>query len=133
VVGGVPGGDVDLPPPPPPPPAPPKVVAAAALEPLRIAGVKEIVPDLDTKAQISADHRERVIATLKLCVDVDGSVFKVTPLKSSGYGAYDARLVAEIKNWKYRPFVVDGKAVPVCTAATFIYSQHDTPSGSAAP
>jgi hypothetical protein len=25
--------------------------------------------------------------------------------------------------WKYRPFMVNGKAVPVCTAVTFIYTQ----------
>ena len=25
--------------------------------------------------------------------------------------------------WKYSPYMVNGKAVPVCTAVTFIYSQ----------
>ena len=25
--------------------------------------------------------------------------------------------------WRYRPYNVNGKAVPVCTAVTFIYSQ----------
>jgi hypothetical protein len=82
---------------------------------------------------MAADHRARVIASLKVCVAVDGTVSKVTLLRSSQYGAYDAKLAAEINNWKYNPFVVNGKAIPVCTAVTFIYSQDDTPSGSAAP
>jgi hypothetical protein len=130
---GVEGGP--LPPLPPPPPAPlaPQIVPPAALEKLRISGVKQIEPDLETKAQISADHRDRVVASLKLCVAVDGIVSAVSLLKSSQYDAYDAKLAADIKNWKYKPFLVNGKAVPVCTAVTFIYSQHDTPSGSAAP
>ena len=25
--------------------------------------------------------------------------------------------------WRYKPYLVNGKAVPVCTAVTFIYSQ----------
>jgi hypothetical protein len=28
-----------------------------------------------------------------------------------------------MRNWRYKPYLVNGKAVPVCTAVTFIYSQ----------
>jgi hypothetical protein len=28
-----------------------------------------------------------------------------------------------MKGWSYRPYLLNGKAVPVCTAVKFIYSQ----------
>ena len=42
---------------------------------------------------------------------------------SSGFPAYDQKIQREMRNWKYRPFMVNGKAAPVCTAVTFIYQQ----------
>jgi hypothetical protein len=36
---------------------------------------------------------------------------------------YDAKIMREMRRWAYRPYTVNGKAVPVCTAATFIYAQ----------
>ena len=46
-------------------------------------------------------------------------------LKSTGFSAYDQTIQSTIRGtWRYRPFLVNGKAAPVCTAVTFIYSQH---------
>jgi TonB family protein len=67
-------------------------------------------------------HQVAVHAVIKLCVDATGKVARVILLKSSGYPAYDEKIVTETKGWKYKPYVVDGKPVPVCTALTFIYS-----------
>ena len=45
-------------------------------------------------------------------------------LKSSGFPSYDAKIKNKMQNeWKYKPYAVNGRAVPVCTAVTFIYSQ----------
>ena len=44
-------------------------------------------------------------------------------LKSSGYPAYDRKIELKMKQWKFKPFLVGGAAVPVCTSATFIYNQ----------
>jgi hypothetical protein len=45
-------------------------------------------------------------------------------LRSSGFAAYDEKIQATIRrDWRYRPFLVNGKATPVCTAFRFIYSQ----------
>jgi hypothetical protein len=39
--------------------------------------------------------------------------------------AYDRKLVHDLREGsRYRPFVVDGVPSPVCTAVTFIYTQH---------
>jgi protein TonB len=142
--GGVEGGDVDgvyggviggvaegwregegpaAPPPPPPPPAPPQNVAPSMLEAQRIAGDKNIQPDDATKIEILRSGKERLVASWKLCISATGDVASANLLKSSGFPAYDEKMRAGIKTWRYRPYQVNGKPAPVCTAVTFIYSQ----------
>lgn len=127
VEGGVVGGYVLAPPPPPPPPPPsagaPRNVPPALLEGSRIAGEKNIVPDDPDKVQITRSGKGRLIGSWKLCVSDAGDVSEVKLLKSSGFPGYDRKLETEMWNWRYRPFLVNGKPVPVCTAITFIYSQ----------
>jgi len=60
---------------------------------------------------------------VKICLSEKGSVKSVSVLKASAYPKYDAKIVKEMKSWKYRPFLVDGKATPVCSAITMIYVQ----------
>ncbi len=128
VAGGVVGGVVGAPPPPPPPPpppAPPQLVPPTALEASRIAGEKLISPDDVTKTEINRSGKDRVVGTFKLCITVDGAIQNVTMMKSTGFATYDTKIQGTIRSsWRYRPFNVNGKAVPVCTAVTFIYSQH---------
>lgn len=114
------------PPPPPPPPspaAPPQTVPPTLLEGARISGNKIIVPDDATKEQILQSGQQRIIASFKLCLDPQGNVASVSKLKSSGFPDYDAKITSQMQQWRYRPYQVDGKPVPVCTAVTFIYTQ----------
>jgi hypothetical protein len=107
----------------PPSPMPAQLVPPTVLEALRLSGAKAIPPDAATQAQIQRDHRDRIVASLKLCVDATGAVGDVTLVKSSGYPAYDTELHDTIATtWRYSPYLVLGKPVPVCTAVTFIYS-----------
>lgn len=131
VAGGVVGGDMNgvlgappPPPPPPPPPTPPQNVPPTLLEGSRIAGEKQIVPDDVTKTEIARSGKDRIIGSFKLCLTVAGSIGNVTQLKSTGFPAYDGKILTKMRNeWRYRPYMVNGKAVPVCTAVTFIYTQ----------
>jgi hypothetical protein len=111
------------PPPPPPPPAPPNTVSPTVLEGIRISGEKNILPDDATKDEILRSKKTRVIGAFKLCVDATGKVDDVKLIKSTGYGAYDRKLEAGMWTWVYKPYLVNGKAVKVCTAVTFIYGQ----------
>jgi hypothetical protein len=115
LVGGAP------PPPPPPPPPTPQTVPPAQLEALRIAGSKTIVPAPDTRADMISAGKTRVVASYKLCIDDKGTVSTANTLKSSGFPAYDRKINAEIRQWLFKPYKLNGRAVPVCTAATFIY------------
>lgn len=134
VTGGVPGGVIGgvlgasgtgAPPPPPPPPAAPKIVLQHVLEQSRIFGEKRIVPAEATKLRIKRDDNSQVIVSMKMCIRANGTVSRVTTMKSSGYTSYDAKIRGKMRQWRYRPFRVNGKAVPVCTSVTFIYRQTD--------
>ncbi len=127
VVGGVVGGVIGAPPPPPPPPpppAPPKIVPPTLLEGQRIAGNKHIVPNEVTKTEIMRSGKNRIIGSFKLCITVGGAIKSITQLKSTGFVKYDNKIKLEMRQWRYRPYLVNGRAVPVCTAVTFVYSQH---------
>jgi hypothetical protein len=117
LMGGVVGGsiDIDL-------IAPPTNVPPTLLETHRISGNKQIVPDADTQLEILRSGKDKVVGSYKMCLTVDGTVSVVSQLKSTGFSAYDGRIIGEMKTWKYRPYEVNGRAAPVCTAVTFIYS-----------
>lgn len=122
-VGGVIGGVVNAPPPPPPPPPKVETVTPQALEAQRISGDKNIVPDSVTATEIKRSGKTRIVIPVKLCVNEGGRVKSVNILKPSGFGNYDAKIKREMQAWRYRPFMVNGKAAPVCTAITLIYVQ----------
>ena len=124
VVGGVQGAPPP-PPPPPPPPAPPQNVPPTMLEGQRIAGEKMIRPNDVTKTEIQRSGKSRVVGSFKICLTVDGAPSSVITLgKGTGFPSYDAKILSEMRQWRYRPYMVNGKAVPVCTAVTFIYTQN---------
>jgi TonB-like protein len=124
--GGVAGGEVggvvgELENGPPPPPPPPQLVPPAVIEGQRIAGDREIPPDDEDKLVMVAARQEKATATLKLCVGSHGAAEKVELLRSSNLPRYDAKLLREMRLWRFRPFLINGKAVPVCTSVTFIF------------
>jgi serine/threonine protein kinase len=113
-----------LPPPVPAPPAAPQNVAPTALDANRVSGERDILPDDITKAEIGRSGKERLVATYKLCINPEGAISTVSQLVSTGFPAYDTKILDTIRTkWRYRPFMVNGKAAAVCTAVRFIYSQ----------
>lgn len=98
----------------------PKIVPQVALEAQRVSGEKDIQPPNDVATTISRSGKG-VVGVVKMCLSSGGSVQKLNVLKSTGYPAYDAKIKSKMNEWKYRPFMVNGKAVPVCTSVTFIY------------
>lgn len=91
----------------------PAVIAPSRLEVFRIAGEKMILPD-----DLGFSRR----ATVKFCVDESGRVTTVAVLQASGDDRYDAKVMATVHHWAYRPVVVDGQPTAVCSAITFIYN-----------
>ena len=103
--------------------APPQNVPPTLLEGQRIAGERNIVPDDVTKVEIQRSGKTKVIGSYKLCIDPNGTVTNVAQLKSTGFTAYDQKIKTAMQGWRYRPYMVNGKQVSVCTAITFIYTQ----------
>jgi TonB family protein len=96
-------------------------VAPDALESLRVGTRADPVPDESDAQAMAHGTRPVLIANVKLCVDAAGEPSSVTMLRSSGFLDYDAKLRAAVRTWRYRPFVVDGNARPVCTDVAFRY------------
>jgi serine/threonine protein kinase len=102
----------------------PQIVPPNALDANRIAGEKSIVPDETTMNAIGRAGTDKVISSYKVCITAEGTISTVSQLRSTGFPAYDAKIQTTIRrDWRFRPFVMNGKPTPVCTALRFIYSQ----------
>ena len=107
------------------PPAPARSVASVALDANRIAGDKNIVPDDATQTEMRRRGSDKAIGAFKLCLAASGDIGSVSLIKSTGFAEYDWKIQTTIRNkWRYKPFLVNGQASPVCTAVRFVYSQH---------
>jgi hypothetical protein len=99
-------------------------VAPTTLDANRVAGDPTIVPDETTQIEIKQRGFDRVLGTYKVCLNASGEPTLVTLLKSTGFVAYDQKITRTIRSqWRYRPYLVDGRPSPVCTAVRFIYTQ----------
>jgi len=113
---------------PPPPsrqprrPSPKSIVPVLALMNLRTAGTTDIHPSPADRSAMHSDGITRGVGIYKLCVSELGSINSVATLKSMRYADFDARIVAAIRGWHFKPYVVDGDAYAVCAAVTFVYS-----------
>ena len=95
-------------------------VAPSRLEELRIAGDKTITPPDEIKALAPGSIK----SSFKFCVAETGEVSDVKVLQPSPYRTYDEDVIRKMQRWKFRPYLEDGKAIAVCSAIAFIYSQH---------
>ncbi len=105
------------------PPARPKIVSANMIAGSRLSGTARILPPERVKVQIANDDKQRVVGAMIMCLNTRGGVSKVRVVKSTGYNAYDQKILRKMRQWRYRPYKVNGTSVPVCTSITFIYRQ----------
>jgi hypothetical protein len=95
-------------------------VPQRVLEARRIRGNPVIQPD-PADAVVMAIEDLGAVPVVKMCLDEKGNVAEATLLKSSCFAGYDAKILSQIRGWKYRPFLVDDRPTPVCTSVVFIY------------
>lgn len=90
---------------------------------VRVDGDAAIQPDAPTAAAMVAAGRTRVISSWAVVIDSGGWVQEVAAITSTGFLAYDARLAAGIRSWRFQPFEdEDGMAIPVATTYTFVWT-----------
>jgi TonB family protein len=97
-------------------------VAPTVLQGLRISGETQVHAPDTVKTTMLRDGRERTVGVLKLCIAVDGGISSVSVVGSTKYEAYDAKLVAAARAWRYKPYTVNGTPMPVCGMVTFVYT-----------
>lgn len=107
----------------PSPATPPQIVPPSVFAANQLSGDKNIFPDDETKVAIMRAGTAQLLIPVKVCVDRVGKVATTTVLKSSGFPAYDDKLVRGIRGWTYTPFTIDGAVVPVCSIVQFMYRQ----------
>lgn len=102
-------------------PTPARRVPRAARDARRIEGKTQITPTYAVQKAMRLAGRAELRGAFKVCIADDGVVQSVTPLLLTGSLSYDRVLERNVSTWLYRPFEVDGKPTPVCTAVTLIY------------
>jgi hypothetical protein len=93
------------------------------LEGKRTFGNKAIAPDDETKTEIQRLGSPILEGSFRICLDATGAIESILPLRSTGIAAYDRKLLAGMRTWRYSAYKIDDQGVPVCTAVTFIYKQ----------
>jgi TonB family protein len=88
---------------------------------LRLSGNEQIYPPEITRVEMLHQGKDAVQATVQVCVSAGGTVDNVRLLKATGFRDYDEVLTREIREWKYKPYLVDGKKSPMCTVSIIIY------------
>jgi TonB family protein len=103
---------------------PPKVaiVPPALMTSIRISGDTQIHPSDTDKTMMMRDGTSRTVGVLKVCVATGGQVSSVSIVNSTKYSQYDARLVAGVRDWRYRPYLVENRPTPFCGMVTFVYA-----------
>jgi len=126
VVGGIPGGivtnsgggTIGLPPPPPPPPPPGPASAAANVNRVTaevaqsnlLTRVEAVYPPAARTARVQG------IVVLQFQISIEGRVQNASVVSS--IPLLDTAALDAVRQWTYKPFVLNGQTIPVITTAT---------------
>src|SRR5262249_3003196 len=99
------------------PSAPVKIPYSAYVSSRRISGEEPRIPPA-LRSQIEAGS-----ALARICVTTDGRVENVTVLRATT-GLEDSLRTA-IRTWRYKPFQLQGRAVPACFDMPFAFKRAD--------
>jgi protein TonB len=114
VEGGVPGG---IPQKAPPPKAPkkPVYVRRQVVEKLKLKGEMPQYLPMAKRAGVQG------IIIVRLCLWNNGTVNRKLTKILKGIPLLDDEVLKKVRTWRYRPYKVDGKAVPVCFPVKFVF------------
>jgi TonB family protein len=105
-----------------PQPRPNPMVAPTVLQGLRISGETQLHPDTVTQNQMMREGATSVRGVVQVCIATDGRVASTTMVAPTKFKAYDATLLSAVRDWRYRPYLLNGAPVPACSTVTFIYT-----------
>jgi len=105
----------------PSPPGGPVQLSHSELEALREWPRPDLVPDDDDVQAMLRAGRPYVFAMARMCIDRAGAPAGVELVERSGVASYDAKLVATMRTWRYRPLTRDGVASEACAPVPVMY------------
>jgi TonB family protein len=85
---------------------------------------------LDAQAKTADDGY--LYSWIKVCADAEGNVTSTHVRETSSLDANDVFLAA-IKDWKLKPFVIGGHAVPICSTILMTYPSSKRPEKEVMP
>jgi hypothetical protein len=119
-------------------------ISGEALEALRSAGHRDGPLDDKTVAEILSETSTDVVTPdgpdgnaitmtwLKVCIDVNGDVTSADPYLTTSSSA-EVAFTAAAKAWKFRPFTVRDRAIPVCAMSRLVYPPGTGPQPEVIP
>ncbi len=105
---------VDVPPPPPPEPTP-QPITILVTEPEKLVFVQPAYPEVARRAGVSGT------VILQIVIDPHGTVADVTVLRGAAMGL-TAAAVHAVRQWRYRPTLVNGRPVTAQVVITVHFS-----------
>ncbi|HVV88412.1 MAG TPA: hypothetical protein VHE35_35460 [Kofleriaceae bacterium] len=101
----------------------PVVIAPDKVPATWLSGDKNVFPADDVKDEIQRSSTHELHIAVMVCVDETGRPAQVSLLAPSGFTGYDLDIVNAVAAWRYQPYMVDGRVVPVCGLVDFGYRQ----------
>ena len=89
----------------------------------RVSGMTQVMPDDGDKVRLQRSGGDELVGAFWYCFDTTGTVIDVGTVEATGLPGYDAKIVAAIRAWKFRPYVLDGVPRKGCSAVNFVYHQ----------
>lgn len=89
----------------------------------RIHGTTRIVPTNHIKRRLQRAGITRVVALMRLCLDVTGRPRSVRVILPTGIAEYERLLIRRMRSWEYTPLIIDGQPTPTCQVVVYIYKQ----------
>jgi hypothetical protein len=90
----------------------------------QISGDTNIPASAATRTCMHRYHLDGLQGTVALCVDERGLVSASTMNRPSDCDEYNQQLLHAVRDWHYRPYLVDGRATAVCSTVEFMYANH---------
>jgi protein TonB len=103
----------------------PQAVPITAVEKQLIAGVREPPLPADAKQLMYKQGIKSPVIMIKLCINASGAPTSVDLVKGSGFADADQNVISHVRDWRFKPYTVNGQPVPVCTAIMFRYNIGD--------
>lgn len=99
-----------------------RTIGGKELEQQRLSGQTQIEPSASERRLMAQCGVARLVVSLEVCLDTEGVPSATTLVSASRLPDYEARLLEAVRQWRYRPYVVESRPSAVCGPVTFAFA-----------